>query len=60
MATESLAAFAEPQPLVPGPQRGDSIGMLPVLFHLLRSHELTVDVSVPMPAVALVSAGLRR
>ncbi|MFI2615657.1 TnsA-like heteromeric transposase endonuclease subunit [Streptomyces sp. NPDC018584] len=61
VASELLAAFAEPQPLVAGASAvGDPIGVLPVLFHLLWSHELTVDVSVPLHAVALVSAGVRR
>ncbi|MFE7427359.1 TnsA-like heteromeric transposase endonuclease subunit [Streptomyces sp. NPDC057545] len=61
VASELLAAFTKPQPLVAGASAvGDPIGVLPVLFHLLWSHELTVDVSVPLLAVALVSAGVRR
>ncbi len=36
---------------------GEPVVVLPVLFHLLWSHELTVDVSVPLHADALVSPG---
>ncbi|MDT3728246.1 TnsA-like heteromeric transposase endonuclease subunit [Streptomyces sp. DSM 41972] len=61
VASELLAAFAEPQPLMTGASTvGDPIGVLPVLFHLLWSHELSADVSVPLHALSLVSAGTPR
>ncbi|MGW4304765.1 TnsA-like heteromeric transposase endonuclease subunit [Streptomyces californicus] len=61
VASELLAAFAEPQPVMGGASAvGDPIKVLPVLFHLLWSHELTADVSVPLHALSLVSAGVRR
>ncbi|GCB45972.1 TnsA-like heteromeric transposase endonuclease subunit [Streptomyces sp. NL15-2K] len=61
VASELLTAFAEPQPVMGGASAvGDPIRVLPVLFHLLWSHELTADVSVPLHAVSLVSAGVRR
>ncbi|MDX3852115.1 TnsA-like heteromeric transposase endonuclease subunit [Streptomyces sp. AK02-01A] len=49
-------AFAEPRPLLDGAgQAGDPVAVLPVLFHLLWQHELSVDLSVPLHADALVS-----
>ncbi|MCX4905488.1 TnsA-like heteromeric transposase endonuclease subunit [Streptomyces sp. NBC_00878] len=48
VASELPAAFAEPQPVMgEASALGDPIRVLPVLFHLLWSHELTADVSVP-------------
>lgn len=35
-------------------QAGDPIAVLPVLFHLLRRHELTADLSVPLHPGTLV------
>ncbi|RXS81484.1 TnsA-like heteromeric transposase endonuclease subunit [Streptomyces sp. TM32] len=59
--SELLAAFAEPRPLMDGAVSvGDAVAVLPVLFHLLWTHELAVDVSVPLHATALVSAGVGR
>lgn len=61
VASELLAAFAEPQPLMAGASAvGDPIRVLPMLFHLLWSHELSADVSVPLHALSLVSAGTPR
>ncbi|MFE7115179.1 TnsA-like heteromeric transposase endonuclease subunit [Streptomyces sp. NPDC057654] len=61
VASELLAAYSEPQPLMGGASSvGDPIRVLPVLFHLLWSQELTADVSVPLHALSLVSAGVRR
>ncbi|MFI5726020.1 TnsA-like heteromeric transposase endonuclease subunit [Streptomyces cyaneofuscatus] len=52
--------FAEPHPLMDGAGlAGDPIAVLPVLFHLLWSQELVVDVSAPLHAAAMVSAGVR-
>ncbi|MEU5547275.1 TnsA-like heteromeric transposase endonuclease subunit [Streptomyces sioyaensis] len=60
-ASELLAMFAEPRPLMDGAaSAGEVIAVLPVLFHLLWTHELTVDVSVPLHAMAVVSAGVGR
>ena len=40
--------FAEPLPLLDGAAAaGEPLAVLPVLLHLLWSHELAVDVSVP-------------
>jgi hypothetical protein len=48
--------FATPAPLMAGAEAaGDAIAVLPVLFHLLWSHELTVDLSVPLHPETLVS-----
>ncbi|GAA1892113.1 TnsA-like heteromeric transposase endonuclease subunit [Streptantibioticus ferralitis] len=53
--------FAEPRPLMEGAAAvGDSVAVLPVLFHLLWSHELAADVAVPLRAESLVSPGVRR
>ncbi|MFE7107589.1 TnsA-like heteromeric transposase endonuclease subunit [Streptomyces sp. NPDC057575] len=61
VASELLAAFAEPQPLMAGASAvGDPIRVLPVLFHLLWSHGLTADVSVPLHALSLVSVQVPR
>ncbi|MFH8625539.1 TnsA-like heteromeric transposase endonuclease subunit [Streptomyces vietnamensis] len=54
-----LAAFTEPRPLMDGASSvGDEIAVLPVLFHLLWTHELTVDMSVPLHSATAVSAGV--
>lgn len=59
VASELLAAFAEPRPLLDGAASvGDEIAVLPVLFHLLWTHELAVDMSVPLHTEAAVSAGV--
>ncbi|WP_173937215.1 MULTISPECIES: hypothetical protein [Streptomyces] len=36
---------------------GDPVAVLPVLFHLLWTHELVVDVSVPLHVESVVSLG---
>jgi hypothetical protein len=47
--------FAAAAPLMGGAeQAGDPIAVLPVLFHLLRRHELTADLSVPLHPGTLV------
>ncbi|WP_322751231.1 MULTISPECIES: TnsA-like heteromeric transposase endonuclease subunit [unclassified Frankia] len=49
--------FARPARLMTGAERaGDPVAVLPVLFHLLWRQELTVDLSVPLHASALVTA----
>ncbi|TLQ48508.1 TnsA-like heteromeric transposase endonuclease subunit [Streptomyces marianii] len=59
VASELLVAFAEPRPLMSGAASvGDEIAVLPVLFHLLWTHELAVDVSVPLHTEAAVSVGV--
>jgi hypothetical protein len=41
--------FAEPVALMDGARiAGDPIAVLPVLFHLMWSHELVTDLSVPL------------
>ncbi|AJT62595.2 hypothetical protein T261_0906 [Streptomyces lydicus] len=61
VASHLLAAFAEPVALMDGALAvGEPGAALPVLFHLLWSHELAVDVSVPLHADALVSPGRPR
>ncbi len=53
--------FAEPLVLMDGAEAvGDPVAVLPVLFHLLWSHDLEVDVSVPLHAGTLVSPGAAR
>ena len=48
--------FATPTPLMAGAEAaGDPIAVLPVLFHLLWSHELTIDLSTPLHQATLVS-----
>jgi hypothetical protein len=48
--------FATPTPLMSGVQAtGDPIAVLPVLFHLLWCHELTIDLSTPLHQATLVS-----
>jgi hypothetical protein len=50
--------FAAPAPLLPGAETaGDPVAVLPVLFHLLWAHELTVDLSVPLHPGTVVSPG---
>ncbi|MFF3693791.1 TnsA-like heteromeric transposase endonuclease subunit [Streptomyces sp. NPDC002221] len=59
-ASTFLEVFAEPRPLMEGAAlAGDPISVLPVLFHLLWKHELSVDVSVPLHAASLVSSEAR-
>ncbi len=49
VAASLLQAFATPLPLLAGAQTvGDSIAVLPVLFHLLWQQRLTTDLSVPL------------
>jgi hypothetical protein len=49
--------FDSPTALVAGAQAvGDPIAVLPVLFHLLWSHELVTDLSVPLTEHSLVRA----
>ncbi|WP_280468904.1 TnsA-like heteromeric transposase endonuclease subunit [Nocardia cyriacigeorgica] len=46
LATELLAVFAEPTELLAGASMvGDPIMVLPTLFHLLWSHQLSTDLS---------------
>ena len=58
VAASLLQAFATPMPLLAGAESvGDSIAVLPVLFHLLWRQRLTADLSVPLgEATPLVSA----
>jgi hypothetical protein len=43
-------------PLMAGAEAaGDPIAVLPVLFHLLWCHELTIDLSTPLHEATLVS-----
>ena len=47
--------FATPMPLMAGAEAaGDPIAVLPVLFHLLWYHELTIDLSTPLHQATLV------
>ena len=49
--------FATPTPLMAGAEAaGDPIAVVPVLFHLLWCHELTIDLSTPLHQATLVSA----
>ena len=49
--------FATPTPLMAGAAAaGDPIAVVPVLFHLLWCHELTIDLSTPLHQATLVSA----
>ena len=54
-------AFSTPTPLLAGQQAaGDSIAVLPVLFHLLWCQELSADLSTPLhqdTVVTLAGAG---
>ncbi|WP_198357747.1 TnsA-like heteromeric transposase endonuclease subunit [Streptomyces fildesensis] len=53
--------FAEPLPLMDGAaEAGDPLAVLPVLFHLLWSHELTEDAAVPLHGGSLVAPGVSR
>ena len=48
--------FATPTPLMAGAEAaGDPIAVLPVLFHLLWCHALTIDQSTPLHQATLVS-----
>ena len=48
--------FANPMPLMAGAEAArDPIAVLPVLFHLLWCHELTIDLSTPLREATLVS-----
>ncbi|MFH8411083.1 hypothetical protein ACH4FX_40895 [Streptomyces sp. NPDC018019] len=47
--------FAEPLPLMDGAAAaGEPLAVPPALFHLLWSHELTVDISMPLHSGSLV------
>ncbi|MFH8562518.1 TnsA-like heteromeric transposase endonuclease subunit [Streptomyces sp. NPDC017988] len=60
-ASRLREVFAEPLPLMDGAVAvGEPLTVLSVLFHLLWSHELTVEVSVPLHAGSLVSPGAGR
>ncbi|WP_370423480.1 TnsA-like heteromeric transposase endonuclease subunit [Streptomyces sp. QH1-20] len=60
-ASRLREVFAEPLPLMDGAAAaGEPLAVLPVLFHLLWSHELAVDVSVPLHGGSLVSPGAGR
>jgi hypothetical protein len=49
--------FATPTPLMAGAEAvGDPIAVLPVLFHLLWSHELVADLSVPLTEHSVIRA----
>ncbi|MFF7797434.1 hypothetical protein [Streptomyces olivaceus] len=53
--------FAEPLPLMDGAgAAGEPLAVLPVLFHLLWSQELAVEISTPLHAGSLVSPGVSR
>ncbi|MGK5545484.1 TnsA-like heteromeric transposase endonuclease subunit [Streptomyces sp. URMC 127] len=53
--------FAEPVALMDGAAAaGEPMAVLPVLFHLLWSHELAVDASLPLHSSSLVSLGVSR
>ena len=55
VADALLDAFREPAPLLVGARRiGDPIAVLPVLFHLLWTHRLVIDLSVTMDARSTV------
>lgn len=62
LAAALRVAFAEPVPLMAGAEAvGDPIAVLPVLFHLLWRHDLTVDLSVPLhPCVSVTTAAASR
>ena len=48
--------FANPMPLMAGAEAaGDPIAVLPVLFHLLWCHELTIALSTRLHQATLVS-----
>ena len=48
--------FANTMPLMAGAEAArDPIAVLPVLFHLLWCHELTIDLSTPLHEATLVS-----
>jgi len=48
-AAALLEVFIAPAPLMGGAESvGDPVAVLPVLFHLLRRQDLTVDLSVPL------------
>ncbi|MFE3070214.1 TnsA-like heteromeric transposase endonuclease subunit [Streptomyces sp. NPDC059247] len=56
VVSELLQVFTEPQPLMDGASAaGEPITVLPVLFHLLWSHELAASVTVPLHAATVVS-----
>lgn len=55
VAASLLQTFTTPMPLMAGAEAvGDSIAVLPVLFHLLWRQRLTADLSVPLGEAALV------
>ncbi|MCX4523644.1 TnsA-like heteromeric transposase endonuclease subunit [Streptomyces anulatus] len=60
-ATRLREVFAEPLALMGGAaSAGEPLAVLPVLFHLLWSHELTAEMSQPLSAGSLVSSGVIR
>lgn len=60
-ASRLREVFAEPLALMDGAAVvGEPLAVLPVLFHLLWSHELTVEVSMPLHGDSLVSSGMVR
>jgi hypothetical protein len=60
-ASRLREVFAEPLALMDGAAVvGEPLAVLPVLFHLLWSHELTVEVCVPLHGDSLVSSGMVR
>ncbi|MFJ4843720.1 TnsA-like heteromeric transposase endonuclease subunit [Streptomyces sp. NPDC088746] len=61
VASWLLETFVEPMPLMDGVLAvGEPVAVLPVLFHLLWSHELAADTPVPLHADSLVSLGAVR
>ncbi|MEU7154646.1 TnsA-like heteromeric transposase endonuclease subunit [Streptomyces sp. NPDC045456] len=60
-ASRLREVFAEPVALMEGAAAaGEPVSVLPVLFHLLWPHELTVELSVPLHSGSLVSLGVGR
>ncbi|GAA2707278.1 hypothetical protein GCM10010429_19170 [Micromonospora olivasterospora] len=58
VAQRLLDLFASPMPLMQAATRvGDPMAVLPVLFHLLWSQLLTVDMAVRLEATSIVEAG---
>lgn len=53
--------FTEPQLLLAGAERiGDRLAVLPLLYHLLRQHELTADlIAAPLGAAMVVRLAAR-
>jgi hypothetical protein len=58
VADRLRAVFGEPTGLMAGAETvGDSIAVLPVLFHLLWRHDLVADLSVPLHPDTVVTFG---